>query len=56
MTRPADRVTKERLERLDLANGLSTTELAERLGSNRESVRKLPLKHAIPLRPRSYLP
>ena len=40
--------------RLYLVDGLSTTELAQRLGSNRESVRKLLLKYGILLRPRSY--
>jgi hypothetical protein len=34
-----DRVSKERLERLYLVDRLATTELAQRLGSNRESVR-----------------
>ena len=54
MAKLSDRVSKELLERLYLVDGLSTTELAQRLGSNRESVRKLLLKHGIPLRPRSY--
>ena len=54
MAKLSDRVSKERLERLYLVDGLSTTELAQRLGSNRESVRKLLLKYGILLRPLSY--
>lgn len=50
----SDKVNKERLERLYLVDGLSTNQLAQRLGSNRESVRKLLISYGIPLRPRSF--
>lgn len=54
MTKLSDTVSKEQLERLYLVDRLSTIELAERLGSNRETIRRLLLKYEIPLRPRSY--
>jgi excisionase family DNA binding protein len=44
------RVTPDQLRRLYHEHGLSTLELAERLGSNRESVRKLIHRHRIPMR------
>ena len=48
------RVTVEQLTRLYLKDGLSTTQIANRLGSNRESVRRLMKQWQIPLRAQGY--
>ena len=48
------RISKERLERLYLVDGLSTTQIAERFQTNRESVRRLIRKYGITMRPRGY--
>ncbi len=44
------RISKVRLERLYIREGLSTLALAERLGTNRESVRKLIHRYELPMR------
>ena len=54
MTKLSDTVSRDQLARLYLVERLSTIELAQRLGSNRETLRRLLLKYEIPLRPRSY--
>ena len=43
-------VSRECLEQLYVQEGLSTLELAARLGTNRESVRKLIYRYALPMR------
>lgn len=54
MDRLPDRLAKDKLERLYLQDGLSTVQIAERVGSNRESVRKLLLQYGIELRNPGY--
>jgi hypothetical protein len=43
-------VSKKRLEQLYVQDGLTTVEVAARLGTNRESVRKLIYRYALPMR------
>ena len=54
MAKLADRIGRDRLDRLYSIDKLSTCEIAERLGSNRESVRKLLKRYGIALRARGY--
>ena len=49
-----DAISKERLEELYLIDGLSTTQIAERIGTNHESVRRLLKRWNIALRERGY--
>ena len=44
------RVSKELLERLYVKEGLSTLALAERLSTNRETIRKLIHRYQLPMR------
>lgn len=44
------RVSKAQLERLYVREGLTTLALAERLSTNRESVRKLIHRYGLPMR------
>jgi DNA-binding CsgD family transcriptional regulator len=50
--RPAPSISKEQLERLYIQDDLSTPQVAARLGTNRETVRKLIKKYGIPMRSR----
>jgi DNA-binding transcriptional regulator LsrR (DeoR family) len=54
MGRLRDRLAKDKLERLYVLDGLSKVQIAERVGSNRESVRKLLLQYGIELRKPGY--
>ena len=45
-----ERLGREALHRLYVTEQLTTIDIAERVGSNRESVRKLILAHGIPMR------
>ena len=45
-----ERLDREALHRLYVTERLTTVEIAERVGSNRESVRKLILAYGIPMR------
>jgi transposase len=45
-------ISRERLEQLYVRDGLTTLEVAERLGSNRESIRKLIHHYELPMRSR----
>lgn len=49
-----DRVSRERMERLYLVEKLSTTQIADRLGTNRESVRRLIKNYGLPMRQAGY--
>ena len=49
MAKLADTISR-RLQKLYVENGLSTLDLARRLSSNRESVRKLIHRYGIPIR------
>ena len=50
MPKLTDLMARDRLERLYLHDGLSTIQIAERVGSNRETVRKLIHRYGIPMR------
>ena len=50
MPRPPSSIEREKLERLYVRDGLSTVEIAGRLGSNRETIRKLIHRYGIPMR------
>jgi DNA-binding CsgD family transcriptional regulator len=45
-------ISRERLEQLYVRDGLTTLEVAERLGTNRESIRKLIHHYELPMRSR----
>jgi len=50
MGRHAFELSRERLERLYVRDGLSTVEIARRLGTNRETVRRLIHACGLPMR------
>ena len=47
-------MSRERMERLYLVEKLSTTQIADRLGTNRESVRRLIKNYGLPMRQAGY--
>jgi transposase len=49
-----DRLSKARLTVLYVGDGLSTTQIAERFATNRESVRRLIKHYGITMRPPGY--
>jgi DNA-binding CsgD family transcriptional regulator len=46
-------ISRERLQQLYVRDGLTTLEVAERLGTNRESIRKLIHHYELPMRSRA---
>jgi DNA-binding transcriptional regulator LsrR (DeoR family) len=54
MRRLKDKISPDKLEQLYLVDRLSTTQIAERLGTNRESVRRLIKKYGIAMREPGY--
>lgn len=53
MRKAWDQLSKEQLERLYVAQRLSTLQIAERTGVNRETIRRLIHKHGIAMRSRA---
>jgi DNA-binding CsgD family transcriptional regulator len=49
-----NQLSKEQLEQLYLVDGFSTTQIARRLRTNRESVRGLIHNYGIPMRGKGY--